>query len=169
MHSYSITETAVDEDGMALDIAATSIASLYDHIERDESGVHVFFSRELVGAEVTAYDAMVSAHSESTYATKKYVLRLVQDAMSFGTNLIAEFGAENTMLGIEAYQMTRTVRLLTANVSSALSSGALLDGIQAMRDIDPADYDALFITAARLLEYINRCEVYMGMEKSSEV
>ena len=169
MHTYTITEKEIDEDGLIYEIELANIAFLFSHIERDTSGVKVIFTQMLGGTELTAWNALVENHNASTYATKKYVLALVQDAMAFGTGLIAEFGTENTLMGIEQYGMTRTVRLKTADVMSALSAGALLDGIQAMRDIDPSDYDAVFITEPRLLEYINKCELYMGLPKSTEV
>ena len=166
---YTINHKTINEDGFIQEIDTAGLSHLFSHISRFMSVYTVHFTQELFGSELATYTALVEAHDPTPHALKKYVQTAVSEAIGFGYYLISEFGAENTLSGIEQAGMTRTVRLITADVAAALSSGALLDAIAAMREISPDDYDGVFVTEAKLLRYINKCEVYMGMPKSTEV
>jgi hypothetical protein len=169
MFEYVIQNTPIDADGFASDLDNANLTFLFSHIAQENGSTSVFFTQELFGVELAAYESVVANHDPSISATNKYVVRLVADAMAFGTALITEFGAENTLMGIEQLGMTRTVRRATADVAAAMQAGALLDAIQAMRDIPPEDKDATFVTDVRLLKYIQSVEKYLGLTLSTGV
>jgi hypothetical protein len=92
----------------------------------------------------------------------------VERAILFGQSIIAEFAAENVLLGITEASMTNQVRKVTMQVTSALNTGALYDAIAECRAIPEEDKDDVFITNDRLLTFINKIEEYLGIPLSEE-
>jgi hypothetical protein len=90
-------------------------------------------------------------------------------AIAFGQEIIVTFAAENIALGITQAGMTTTVRYVTADVVAALGTGSLYDAITAARAIPVESYDATFVTAARLLSFVNKIETYLGITLSTSL
>lgn len=86
-----------------------------------------------------------------------------------GQELISEFIKENLMLGITQAGKTSVVRKAMSEVFSALQTGALLDAIAELRAIPAESKDAVFITDARILGYINKIETFAGLPLSESV
>jgi hypothetical protein len=63
--------------------------------------------------------------------------------------------------------MTNQIRLVSTGVIGALSTGSLYDAMNEIRNIPEASYDAIFITEARLLEYLNKLEAFLGLPLST--
>lgn len=121
------------------------------------SGVATFEEDSVAKAAAAAADA------------KLYVEGVIAKARAFGDQLINQFAAENVMLGITADNMTSTVRKNLSEVMSAIQSGSLRDAMAEVRAIPSGDKDVKYITDARLLQFINKIEAYLGDELSEEL
>lgn len=93
----------------------------------------------------------------------------VSEAMSFGDLLIQEFAAENVLLGITQAGMTGTVLVKLSGVLEAVSAGSLYEAISRIKTVPQSDYDSTFITAARLLAFVNKIEDYLGVPRSQSL
>jgi hypothetical protein len=93
----------------------------------------------------------------------------VADAVSFGQRLLIKFAAENVIMGITQDGMTTAVRHALSDVIQALQTGALYDAIASVRAIPQENYDAKYITAPRLLSFINNVEAYLGIPLSESL
>jgi hypothetical protein len=87
-------------------------------------------------------------------------------AVAFGASLVNDFIAENVMMGITQDGMTATVLERMDAVLTALQTGSLYDSISKVRAIPQADYDTKYITSERLLIFINKVELYLGLPLS---
>lgn len=90
----------------------------------------------------------------------------VANARLFGSNLVDRFAAENIALGITYYGRTSQVRKAMAEVINALQTGSLYDAIAEAKAIPPTAYDDRFLTAARLLVFVNTIEDYLEAARS---
>ncbi len=118
------------------------------------------------------YDALIASLitlNANSMLTASIRTNILTPAIAKGQELIVTFAAENIALGITQAGMTTQVRTVTADVVSALSTGSLYDAITAARAIPPASYDATFVTEARLLSFINKIEVYLGIPVSASL
>lgn len=93
----------------------------------------------------------------------------IYNARIFGSNLIEKFSAENVMLGITQLGKTADVRKALADVISCLDTGSLYDAMDQVRAIPDASKDAVFITNARMLGFINCIEDYLSLPRSSQL
>jgi hypothetical protein len=108
----------------------------------------------------------INAHAMALASIKSSVLA---PAVSFGELLMNDFTAENILLGITQYNMTAVVLERMNAVVIALQTGSLYDAVLKVRQIPQSDYDAIFITAPRLLAFINKVETYLGLPLSTSV
>lgn len=99
----------------------------------------------------------------------KSVQKIVKEAMTFGQQLMVEFSTENIMMGITQDGMTKTVRKNMSQVMSALMSGSLYDAIDEAKSIPSQSKDSKYLTDARLLQYVNKIEEYLGIELSNSL
>jgi hypothetical protein len=109
---------------------------------------------------------------ESTPSTDEqltFVKTIIDEAIKFGNELIIEFAAENVVLGITQAGMTTAVRSAAAQVINALQTGSLYDAIQECRAIPSESKDSIFVTDARLLQFINKIESKLGITLSTEL
>lgn len=118
------------------------------------------------------YDALVlsmEAANQSSMRIAAIMTGVLTPAITKGQELIITFAAENISLGITQAGMTTQVRTVTADVVSALNTGSLYDAITAARAIPSASYDTTFVTAARLLTFVNKIEDYLGIPRSTSL
>lgn len=101
-------------------------------------------------------------HEDAVETTQKAVAA----AIVFGNKLMTEFAAENVILGITQDGKTGEVLDKMASVMVALQSGSLYEAITRAKAIDPADYDAKYVTHDRLYAFINKLEAYLGLQLS---
>jgi hypothetical protein len=114
---------------------------------------------------ISAWNAWMDANSSMLFVKNT----ILSPAMQFGQNLIKEYASENIALGITQAGMAGTVRAVTADITGALNTGSLYDAIAAARAIPALSKDAVFVTDARLLIFINKIEAYLGLPLSEEV
>ena len=96
--------------------------------------------------------ALVIANSEA----------LVEGAIGIFNKVLKEFAGENIRLGITQDGQTGVVLTKLQGVMIAGQSGSLYEAIIRTKAIDPGDYDAKYITAARLLVLCNKIRVALG-------
>lgn len=120
-------------------------------------------------AEYDALLASLDTANQNSMLIASIMTGVLTPAIAKGQELIVTFAAENISLGITQAGMTTQVRTVTADVVSALSTGSLYDAITAARAIPQASYDSTFVTAARLLTFINKIEDYLGIPRSTSL
>jgi len=97
----------------------------------------------------------------------QYILdNVIRPARAFGQQVMDEFIAENVLLGITQSGKTNSVRKLMVEVQGALACGSLYDAIYEARQIPVESRDPVFVSAARILQFINRLEGYLGIPLS---
>lgn len=143
-------------------------------IERSCTEEETAFLEEQGYSVVTqeTYDALVASltvENQTSLQTALIRNAVLTPAISFGQELIIMFAAENIRMGITQAGMTTTVRAVTANVVSALNTGSLYDAITAAKAIPVESRDATFVTAPRLLAFVNKIEDYLGIARSTEL
>lgn len=94
--------------------------------------------------------------------------RLISEAKAFADKVLVEFAAENVRLGITQAGMTGTVLTKMDPVLKAMLTGSLYEGIARVKAIPSSDFDATFITGARLRTFVNKIEAYLGITLSTQ-
>ena len=126
------------------------------------STITLYFSEELTAGEVSAVEAADVAFVDIDQPL--YVLNTILfPARSFGVSLIAEFTAENILLGITQAGLTNHVRKTSHEIVNALETGSLYDAMYEIRQVPAEDKDAVFLSDARLLCLVNCIETYLGI------
>lgn len=95
-------------------------------------------------------------------------VKQLHDYAEFGRSLAAQFAIENVVMGIDVNE-SDSVLLKMDGVLAALSNGYLETAIKRAKAVSPSDYDAEFITAARLLSYVNAIETKLGISLSQSL
>jgi hypothetical protein len=95
--------------------------------------------------------------------------RILSPAMVFGESLVKEFASENIAMGITQEGKTGAVRAVAEPILDAVMTGSLYDAMSAIRHIPVESYDAKYITAARMLVYLNKIESYMNLPLSTQL
>ncbi len=86
----------------------------------------------------------------------------------FGMSLIDTFAIENVAMGVNDEQSDLVLSAL-ASVLMALSNGYLETAIRRVKDLNPATFDGVFLSEARLLGYVNRIEIHLGITLSTSL
>jgi hypothetical protein len=118
------------------------------------------------------YDTLVSSLSSANAASMQIAsikIDILSPAISFGQELIVTFAAENIGMGITQAGMTTAVRAATADIVNALTTGSLYDAITAAKAVPKESYDPTFVTAARLLSFVNKIETYLELPLSESL
>jgi hypothetical protein len=147
-----------------------SAIGLYESAKADPARAKT--SRSVVHAEMsdaaTPGSYRLIQKGASWYAVSP-VEFAVFNARVFGSNLVEKFSAQNIMLGITQLGKTADVRRALADVISCLDTGSLYDAMDQVRAIPAESKDPIFVTDARMLEFINSIETYLGLPKSSQL
>lgn len=102
------------------------------------------------------------------YVDIESVTRKIEAAKVFANELIDRFAAENVLLGVTQAGMTGTVLTKMSAVLTAMQTGSLYEAITRAKAIPSSDFDATFITGARLLLFVNKMEKYLGATLSTQ-
>lgn len=114
-------------------------------------------------AEIVADWASMALSSEQIAINA--IASSLEKAVAFGNKTVSEFTIGNILLGINLAQ-AESVLVKMQSVLVALQSGSLYVAIARAKAIDPSEYDATFVTAIRLLEYVNKIETYLNITLS---
>lgn len=121
----------------------------------------------------TYWDAIQSNSAQATAYTQKAALAAVtvqvEAIAAFSTALLNQFAAENIAMGITADGKTEDVLDTMLPVMNALQGGAPTIAIKRAKAISPSSYDSKYVTAARLLSYVNKIEAFLGLSLSQSL
>lgn len=109
------------------------------------------------------YDLYKKIHSPI-----EFVIDAIEADKKFGEQIINEFSAENVFLGVTELGMTGTILERLESVLDAVSAGSLLEAITRCKLIDVSNYDEIFITKERILNFINKIENHMGLPQTMD-
>ena len=96
-------------------------------------------------------------------------LAQAEAAIQFGSNLVVKIVAQNRVMGISGISTEDAIVTLLTPVLVALQAGSLEVAISRIKAIPPANYDATFVTAARLLAVVNQIETFLGIPLSASL
>lgn len=113
--------------------------------------------QEMSQAEKDAVDAALAPSAEDT------AREVIRAAMRFAEELQENFIIDNLLLGITQRGLTKHVRVVLKEVNDAMSTGSLYDAIDELSKIRPEDFDDAILTAARLKDFRNKIEAYLGL------
>lgn len=118
--------------------------------------------------------ASIQADSDEAvaYAQKAQMAAIskkVAEIAAFSTTLLNQFNAENIAMGITADNKTEDVLDIMLPVVNALQSGAPTIAIKRVKAIPSASYIPKYVTAARLLSYVNKIEAFLELPVSSSL
>jgi hypothetical protein len=159
MVQYTYTKQ-VNSDRLLQEIKDAGLSSIH-HIDTVGTSVAVCFSEALSPVQKTNLDTIIASHILTT--TRDTINALIDSAYAFSAKLMKDFVVENVMLGITQRGLTKHVRLTTREIKDALESGSLRDAIMEIRALDPADFDPVILTPARLLLFRNKIETWLGV------
>jgi len=145
-----------------------SIATLvpeFDGILANEDEITILLTSEVTPEIIAVIESIIPPSQSQIEIVKK----IIYQAQQFGQILVAEFAAENVLMGITQEGMTGTVRKNMREVIDALSTGSLYDAIDEARLIPSDKKDLKYITNARLLQFINKIETYLNIPLSSSL
>jgi len=112
-------------------------------------------------AQPEKYRLVKKANADAEIAQAK-VSQVVKAAIDFGNQLMVEFATENVVMGITQDGMTKAVRQAMSEVTSALQTGSLHDAVDEIDSIPAEAKDGKYITDARLAEYKQKIQDYLG-------
>jgi len=165
MYSYSFQKYC-NTDRLRFELG-TELATLLSHITGTSSTTNLHFTVELTSEQQTSLTTIITNHV--VYSSLEYVQQAIEAAMLFGVTLVKEYSAENVLLGITQEGKTGEVLTKLAGVQLAIQAGSLYEVIVRIRAIPTDQYDTKYITAPRLLVFINKIEQYLGLPLSTEV
>lgn len=162
--SYSLTKKTVPDPSAYLGALQAVVPAIFGFTITIDAIV-IESSQEIYGQALTTLDAITPPSTPINLQ----VQNVIKKAMEFGNQILIEFAAENVLLGITQAGMTTAVRNATARIVSALQTGSLYDAINECRAVPAQDKDATFVTDARLLLFVNKIEVYLGLPVSTQL
>jgi len=113
----------------------------------------------VMGLRMVADSAKAEAKAASDLA--KLYSEALTNAIKFGDALVVEFASENMALGITQANKTSSVRKAMSEVLNCLVTGSLYDAMVEVRLIPTESKDAIFLSDARLLAFVNKIETYL--------
>lgn len=124
--------------------------------------------------QIQAYwDSIQSNSAEAVAYTQKAQLaavkKQVEGIAAFSADLLNQFAAENIAMGITQDNKTEDVLDVMLPVMNALQGGAPTIAIKRAKAIPESSYDSKYVTAARLLAYVNKIEAFLGLPQSSSL
>lgn len=140
--------------------------SVFDGILREDNEYTIILTTP---ATQELIDQIESIFPPVAFTQQEQIQKIISDAISFGTQLISEFAAQNVIIGITQDNMTGVVRKNMREVIDALSTGSLYDAIYEARLISSDKKDLKYITDTRLLQFINKIETYLNIPLSSSL
>lgn len=157
LHSFIKT---VNPSRLVEDLANAGFATVA-YVETVGDQVNIYFTEEVPSETLTLLETTVDEHQPQL--TEELVSKRIDEAITFGMQLIRQYVVENVMLGITQANMTSTVRVRLAGITDALMTGSLYDALAAISAIPAEHKDGVFISNARLLTFGNKIRVHLGL------
>lgn len=113
-------------------------------------------------ASETDWQHALSTYAQPPISVATNIGNIVLAARSFGTEIMAQFAAENVLMGLTDAQMDQCLTTLEP-VLIAFASGSLKIAIRRMNAIVP---DGVILTTARVKKYRNLIEDFLGIPRT---
>ena len=183
MSTYQYTK-AVHVEKLTNEIKNNAaLKTKFSYVHTHVPNVFIETNAELIAAEITSLDAIITAHSNTPTTAQNMQNYLENQVYPFINTLIATYSAENISLGItQAGKAGHVLALFTKYypvpatthtnyLKAAFDTGSLYiarDLLQYIRN-NPSEYDGLspFVTDARLLGLKNKVEEFLGITLST--
>lgn len=159
MISYSFNK-AYSLEKLNLEIAAAGIPMISMDLISDTHFV-VNCANQLTNAQQAALNQVVASHVVLTDMVT-IVQNKILAARSFGTRLIAQYGATNVLSGYSVDQI-QDIMIRTQKVQSALNTGSLYVAISELNLIET---DETIITIAKIKNFRNQIEDYLQIPRT---
>lgn len=130
---YDYTKT-INSEKLKLEILAAGLS--VDYINTVGPDVQIFMTTELSTLEKDTLDSIVIAHE--AISIKDIIKKKVLKSIELGQEVIAEFAAENKLMGLTDQEMLQTSDLLK-DVQRLLGSGSLALAKDAIMLLTPVD------------------------------
>lgn len=150
------------------ELKSSSLASKYSYLIISDTQTTVGTISDLTTEEETTLAGLVTAHT-ATPSSTEFVRQVIYNSIEFGVSLVIEFATENVLLGITQAGMTTTVRNNMIEVLSAIQTGSLYDARSVLLNLPEESKDSTFITNARIIQFVNKIETYLGLPLTTEL
>lgn len=97
------------------------------------------------------------------------IQQAIADAMAFGQKILIDFRAENVAMGVLQDNMTGWLLNKLSSVMDAVLTGSLTEAIARLKAIPTSEYDGKYMTVPRMIQFINKIEVYLGVPLTTEL
>lgn len=157
--STAFTNGAVNTNALQLEISESATVTGFSGLTIEGDNLNVL-GTSLPNAE--ALDAIITAHNAASAGAKDYVKGRILSAMSFGQNLMAEYGAENVLAGKTTAQV-QSIMEQTGKIQTAFLSGSLYVALNEIESVVP---DGTLITQATLDNFRHKIQDYLGIPRT---
>lgn len=146
----------------------TNLSSNYDGLVCDQNFLNVMFTTDISDTDsgiISTY--WNTATAQMFQPTIQEILTVkISDAMNFGNNLIVQASVENITMGITQAGKTKVVSDYLDNMQTYLKAGSLYAAVDELNLLLAQDIPtnvAPYVTAARLTNYKNQIQTYLGL------
>lgn len=108
------------------------------------------------------WSTALASYAQAPITPADNISNIILAARAFGVTLMAQFAAENVLMGLTEDQMDQCLTLLTP-VLVAFNAGSLKIAIKRMNTIVP---DGIILTPARIQKYRNMIEDFLGIPRT---
>lgn len=159
MTQYDYTKTA-NHDKLCREIEASASNFPCSHVDLFGDALSIFMTRDLTDDEMAALDTLVANHTTTDSAT--YIKNKILEAMDFGRNMMAAYGAQNVLAGRSVADI-QTIMSSTSKVQAALLTGSLYVALTEIANITP---DGTLITQGTLDSFRHQIQDYLGIPRT---
>lgn len=159
MFSYPFYK-AYNLEKLNLEIAAANIPMISMDLMSDTHFV-VNTAQQLTNSQQAALNQVVAAHIVVTDLVTQVANKILA-ARSFGTRLIAQYGAQNVLSGYPI-EVIQEIMIKTAKVQAALNTGSLYVAIQ---ELNAIEVDGVIVTEAKIKVFRNLIEDYLQIPRT---
>lgn len=160
-HDYLVANVP-NADGICSCDTGYNVIEKIPFTPTDETNINTYYNSLTQAGEV----------AKMSPTTQQIVQASIQNAQTFGNNLLLEFAADNVLAGITQAGKTIPVSDYLENAYNYLSAGSLYAGIQEINTLiadtsDDKTNCAPFITNDVLYNYMNKIQTYLGIPLTS--
>jgi len=141
--------------------ADTSVDVNVHHIDTVGDDIFITMESEPSESTINAITALVNAHTSLT--AFESVQNVIENAMSFGRQLMKEYAASNVIAGYNTAQV-KAISNHLENVQRYIDSGSLYVALDEINSLSPLTVDSVeLISQAKLDEFSQKIMDYLGI------
>lgn len=140
-----------------------NLSSNYDGLVCSPESLKIMFIEESSQEDLDIVTSYWDTLTESSFdpTLDEIIDNKINEAIVFGKQIQEEFVKENVKLGITQLGLTNHVRKTLREVKGALDTGSVYDAVTEIKNIPPESLDNNILTAARLLLFRNKIEIFL--------